>query len=144
MKTSINADTCAVTAQAIVPKRLAHFVIRTNRFVEMLAWYRAVFHAKISFENPVIAFLADDDEHHHFAFLNTAQLQASDQLYTGFDHVAFTYAGLLELLSTYERLKGENIKPWTTTILLRKPLLFFIPRLLPPIRLALISTPTLC
>src|SRR2546428_4782139 len=95
-------------ARRVVPKKLAHFVIRTNHFAEMLTWYRSVFQAKTSFENPVIAFLTYDDEHHRIAFLNTAHLPAPDQLYTGVDHVAFTYAGLGDLLVTYERLKGEG------------------------------------
>jgi len=56
----------------IVPQKLAHVVIRTSRFAEMLDWYRTVFHAKTSFENPVIAFLTYDDEHHRIALLNTS------------------------------------------------------------------------
>ena len=96
----------------IVPTKLAHYVIRAKHFSEMLAWYRQVFHLRTSFEAPVIAFLTYDEEHHRIAFLNTAHLPAPEQLQTGIDHVAFTYAGLPDLLLTYERLKKVGITPF--------------------------------
>ncbi len=114
--------------QPVIPTKLAHFVIRTNQFEKLLAWYRTVFHARTAYENPVIAFLTYDDEHHRFAFLNTAHLPKPDQMYTGFDHVAFTYASLPDLLANYERLKGEGIVPFwcinhgpTTSMYYRDP-----------------------
>jgi catechol 2,3-dioxygenase-like lactoylglutathione lyase family enzyme len=102
----------SVSAAPIVPSKLAHVVIRTSHFADMLAWYRTVFLARTSYENPVIAFLTYDEEHHRFAFLNTADLPAPDRMYTGVDHVAFTYAGLPNLLATWERLCGEGIRPF--------------------------------
>lgn len=118
----------ATLSKIVVPKKLSHFVIRTNHFPEMVAWYRFVFHAKTSFENPMIAFLTYDEEHHRFAFLNTEQLSRPDQLFTGVDHVAFTYADLSDLLHTYKRLSDEGIKPFwcinhgpTTSMYYRDP-----------------------
>ena len=96
----------------IVPTKLAHYVIRAKHFPEMLAWYRQVFHLRTSFEAPVIAFLTYDEEHHRIAFLNTSHLPAPEKLQTGIDHVAFTYAGLHDLLLTYERLKKAGITPF--------------------------------
>lgn len=98
--------------RSIVPSKLAHFVIRAKNFQDMLAWYRKVFHMRTSFEAPVIAFLTYDDEHHRIAFLNTGHLPAPDTLRTGVDHVAFSYAGLSDLLLTWERLKAEGITPF--------------------------------
>ena len=129
MSTSVLAhQPVKVTSPRIVPSKLAHFVIRAKRFAEMLAWYRTVFHAKTSFENPVIAFLTYDEEHHRFAFLNTAHLPAADKMYTGVDHVAFTYATLSDLLLTYERLRDLEIRPFwcinhgpTTSMYYRDP-----------------------
>ncbi len=129
MNTSVLAHApVKVAAPTIVPSKLAHFVIRAKKFTEMLAWYRTVFHARTSFENPVIAFLTYDEEHHRFAFLNTAHLPTADKMYTGMDHVAFTYANLPDLLSTYERLKDQDIKPFwcinhgpTTSMYYRDP-----------------------
>lgn len=115
-------------AAEIVPSKLAHVVIRAKRFQAMLAWYRKVFHLKTSFEAPVIAFLTYDEEHHRLAFLNTEHLPEPDTMRTGIDHVAFTYASLDELLSTWERLKGEGIAPFwcinhglTTSMYYRDP-----------------------
>lgn len=114
--------------ELIVPKKLAHYVIRAKRFQELLAWYRKVFHLRTSFEAPVIAFLTYDDEHHRIAFLNTGHLPEPDQMRTGIDHVAFTYAGLGDLLHTWQRLKGEGIEPFwcinhgpTTSMYYRDP-----------------------
>jgi catechol 2,3-dioxygenase-like lactoylglutathione lyase family enzyme len=87
-------------------------VIRTSQFERMLAWYRTVFLARTSYENPVLAFLTYDEEHHRIAFLNTANLSPPDRMFTGIDHVAFTYASLSDLLVTWERLSGEDIRPF--------------------------------
>lgn len=112
----------------IVPTKFAHVVIRTNHFPETLAWYRTVFHARTSYENPVLAFLTYDEEHHRIAVLNTANLSQPDQAYTGIDHVAFTYGSLGDLLATYERLSGAGIRPFwcinhgpTTSMYFRDP-----------------------
>jgi catechol-2,3-dioxygenase len=113
MQSSIDSPAAvSLVSQQIVPKKLAHFVIRTARFSEILAWYRTVFHARTSYENPVLAFLTYDEEHHRIAVLNAAQMKAPAELYTGVDHVAFTYGSLADLLATYERLKGEGIRPF--------------------------------
>ena len=121
-------ETPGSVAENIVPGKLAHFVIRAKRFPEMLDWYRTAFHARTSFENPVIAFLTYDDEHHRMAFLNTAHLPAPDRMYTGVDHIAFTYRSLADLLLTYERLKKLGIVPFwcinhgpTTSMYYRDP-----------------------
>ncbi len=122
------AQPAAADSPVVVPKKLAHYVIRAKRFQEMLGWYRKVFHLRTSFEAPVIAFLTYDEEHHRIAFLNTEHLPAPDQMRTGIDHVAFTYAGLGDLLHTWERLKAEGIEPFwcinhgpTTSMYYRDP-----------------------
>jgi len=47
----------------------------TRRFDEMVAWYRNVFGADVVHQDPALAFLAYDDEHHRFAFANLAVLK---------------------------------------------------------------------
>ncbi len=42
--------------------KLAHVVYMTRRFEEMIAWYEAVFEAKVQYQNPAFAFLTYDDE----------------------------------------------------------------------------------
>ena len=52
------------------PVKFAHVVYMTRRYDEMIAWYRDVFEAEVVYENPALAFLTYDDEHHRFAFAN--------------------------------------------------------------------------
>ena len=108
------------------PTKFAHVVYRTHRFEEMVAWYQNVFDAKVQVQNPALAFLTYDDEHHRFAFVN---LDAFDQKgddtdidlpepkpgvanRVGVDHVAYTYGSAGDLLDTYERLRDAGIKPY--------------------------------
>ena len=99
------------------PVKFAHVVYGTRRFDEMIAWYQKVFEADVVHQNPALAFLTYDDEHHRFAFANLSALKpASDDAGTrgeiGVNHVAYTYANLGELLDTYVRLKEEGITPY--------------------------------
>ena len=99
------------------PTKLAHVVYMTRRFDEMINWYKAVFEAKVQYQNPAFAFLTYDDEHHRFAFANMSVLSpngvdtdAINKL--GVNHVGYTYANLGHLLDTYDRLKQLGINPY--------------------------------
>ena len=101
----------------IRPEKFVHVVYRTRRFDEMLRWYQTVFDARVQHQNPAIAFLTYDDEHHRFAFANLALLQPegtqSDRLgVIGVDHVAYTYASVGDLFENYEQLKAKAILPY--------------------------------
>ena len=101
----------------IKPKRFVHVVYRTRRFEPMLAWYQTVFDAKVQYQNPALAFLTYDDEHHRFAFANLSVLdpQGSDvdrKGQIGVDHVAYTYDSLDQLLDSYVQLKALSIRPY--------------------------------
>src|SRR3546814_18993286 len=61
--------------QAISPQRLAHFVLRTSRFEELVDWYQTVLGATPAFQNELLAFLSYDEEHHRVALLNVPGLQ---------------------------------------------------------------------
>ena len=52
------------------PVKFAHVVYQTRRYDEMIAWYQHVFEAEVVYQNPALAFLTYDDEHHRFAFAN--------------------------------------------------------------------------
>ena len=89
----------------------------TRRFDEMIAWYRNVFEADVVHENPALAFLTYDDEHHRFAFANLDVLKPGgtsrdERGEIGVNHVAYTYANAGDLLSTYARLKQAGIHPY--------------------------------
>ena len=99
------------------PAKFAHVVYMTRRFDEMIAWYRNVFEADVVYENPAIAFLTYDDEHHRFAFANLDVLKPDggapdDRGQVGVNHVAYTYGSIDDLLDTYSRLKAEGIEPY--------------------------------
>ena len=101
----------------IRPTKFAHVVYRTRRFEQMLQWYETVFDARIQYQNPALAFLTYDDEHHRFAFANMAIFQpggteAERQGAIGVDHVAYTYSSLNDLLENYARLKEKGISPY--------------------------------
>ena len=101
----------------IRPAKFVHVVYRTRRFEAMLRWYATVFDARIQHQDPVLAFLTYDDEHHRFAFVNMSvvdpdgqQLERSGVI--GVDHVAYTYASLRELFENYAQLKELGIVPY--------------------------------
>ena len=101
----------------IRPTKFAHVVYRTRRFEEMLDWYKTVFGAKVQFQNPALAFLTYDDEHHRFAFADMAILQPDGNETErkgsiGVDHVAYSYGSLHDLFENYAQLKESGINPY--------------------------------
>lgn len=101
----------------IRPVKFAHVVYRTRRFDEMLRWYETVFAARVQYQNPGLAFLTYDDEHHRFAFANMSLFQPDGaetdrQGAVGVDHVAYTYASLGDLLENYAQLREKGISPY--------------------------------
>lgn len=95
----------------VSPSKLAHFVLRTSRYAEMVAWYKYVLNAEPAFESEALAFLSYDDEHHRVAILNIPELGEQPEGVAGVHHVAFTYDCLIDLLENYERLAGRGIEP---------------------------------
>jgi len=98
--------------QKDVPAYMAHYVIRTNRYDEVVSWHKAFFQADVVFSNDFITFLAFDDEHHRIAIGRLPGLTDHDPQASGIDHIAFSYRTLEELLHTYRRLKGIDILPF--------------------------------
>ena len=101
----------------IRPQKFVHLVYRTRRYEAMLNWYRTVFNAEVRHQNPALAFLSYDDEHHRFAFINMAVLKPDGQEIDrigsiGVDHIAYTYASLKDLLNNYAMLKAQGITPY--------------------------------
>ena len=99
------------------PVKFAHVVYQTRRYNEMIAWYQDVFEAEVVHQDPALAFLTYDDEHHRFAFANLDVLSseggtADDRGQIGVNHVAYTFANAADLLDTYKRLKAAGIQPY--------------------------------
>ena len=98
-------------SKRIVPSKFAHAVLRTNKFNEMVAWYKTVLQADTVFENEMLAFMTYDDEHHRLAIAGFPGIVDRAPRSAGLDHLAYTYASLGDLIATYERLKAAGITP---------------------------------
>ncbi|MFF0011288.1 VOC family protein [Streptomyces sp. NPDC005374] len=117
-----NPDTAAgqgsPSADALAPDFLAHWVVKTARSKEMIAWYGTVFGAHIVHEDKQIAFLTWDEESHRLALVKVPRLlryafplaRFRRKLY-GIDHLAFTFRSLERLLSNYDRLRKAGVLP---------------------------------
>jgi catechol-2,3-dioxygenase len=97
--------------EPISPVKLAHFVIRSPRYAESIAWWSTVLGAEVRHQNDFLCFLTYDDEHHRLAIVSMPHLAENDRTSAGLEHVAFTHADLDALLSTYERLAKQGIMP---------------------------------
>lgn len=113
---------------AIRPTKFAHVVLRTSRFEEMKRWWCTVLEAHVVFENPMLAFITYDDEHHRLALVNLPGLSDRPEQSCGLEHLAYTYASLGDLLETYVRLRDGGITPYwcinhgpTTSMYFRDP-----------------------
>jgi len=98
----------------IAPAKFAHIVLRTNRYDEMLAWWKAVLELDVMHANPFLSFLTFDEEHHRIAIARLPDLKDKLPNAVGVDHFAFSYASVGELLTTYERLVAQGIRPTTS------------------------------
>jgi catechol 2,3-dioxygenase-like lactoylglutathione lyase family enzyme len=98
-------------SKRIVPSKFAHAVLRTNKFQQMVDWYKTVLLADIVFENQMLAFMTYDDEHHRLAIAAFPGIEDRAPRSAGLDHLAYTYANLGDLVATYERLKAAGITP---------------------------------
>jgi catechol 2,3-dioxygenase-like lactoylglutathione lyase family enzyme len=96
---------------AIVPKKLAHLVLKTSNYEAMVDWYLKVLNARVALAVPHVSFLTFDDEHHRIAIVRVPRLAKHDPNTCGMDHIAFTYASIGDLLATYKRLAAHGIRP---------------------------------
>lgn len=93
------------------PVRLAHIVLRAKRYDALVAWWSTVLGAHAVHQNEFLTFLTYDDEHHRIAIVASPDAGDDGRSHAGLEHVAFTYASLDDLVTTYERLRDEGIEP---------------------------------
>lgn len=112
------------------PNKLAHVVLFTGQLPTMRDWYLNVLDARVVHENPAVAFLTYDEEHHRIALADrNAVMQAAEGLDAlisasddsappsdapqnrGLAHIAFAYDSARTLLENFERLERDAITP---------------------------------
>jgi len=99
------------TSTVARPTKLAHLVIRTARYDEMVEWWCNLLGAHVVHGDDGISFLTYDDEHHRLAIIRNETVGDEARSNAGLEHVAFTYDGIDDLVSTYERLRDQGIHP---------------------------------
>ena len=102
----------------VAPDFVAHWVVKTARSKEMIAWYRTVFGARVVLKNQKLAFLTWDEESHRLALVKVPSfmryafpLAKLRRKFYGVDHIGLSFRSLERLLLTYERLKKVGITP---------------------------------
>ena len=93
------------------PVLFAHFVLRSSNIQAMIDWYSAVLNMHVVQRTDYICFLTYDDEHHRLGIVDLAGLKPPDATNSGLAHVAYTFADIGALLSTYARVKKLGIAP---------------------------------
>jgi catechol-2,3-dioxygenase len=103
------------------PTKPSQIVLETSRKKEMQEWYCEVLEGHVAYENPHLAFVTYDDEHHRVAFVDFGPLtprdRGADMAVTpsappGLHHVAFTFGSIGALLANYTRLAAQGIRPF--------------------------------
>ncbi|TCG07893.1 hypothetical protein BZM27_16190 [Paraburkholderia steynii] len=94
---------------------MAHFVLRTSRYREIVDFYKTLLCAHSNFSNDVLSFLTSDEERHRIAIMNVAGLDDQQAGIAGVHPVAFTYDSLAQLIANYERAKPLGIQPFWCT-----------------------------
>ena len=79
----------------------------------MVDWYCAVVGVEVQFQDAHNAWTTNDEANHRIAFLSAPGLEDDrDRVkHVGMHHSAFEYKSFSDLMSSYERLRGENIVP---------------------------------
>ena len=108
----------AVDDEGLAPGYIAHWVVKTARTEEMVAWYGIVFGARVVHQDDRLTFLTWDSESHRLALLRVPAvlryllpLAKLRRKFYGIDHIGLTVPTLERLLVTYERLKAVGITP---------------------------------
>ena len=98
----------------IKPISLAHVFLKTepSKLETMKAYYRTFFSATIQFENPMMCFLAYDEEHHRIALIGLPGTGPRNPNAAGLFHFAFTFSSLTDLMLAYRQRLENGIEPY--------------------------------
>lgn len=71
------------------PYKLAHVVLRTNKYEQMVKFYQTFFGAERRFGNESLSLLGYDDEHHRIGIINLG-IANKNPMTCGLEHISFT------------------------------------------------------
>jgi len=101
-----------VSSKVISPSKLAHIVLRTSKFEEMVEYYKTFLGATATYENAFLSFLTYDDEHHRIAIASIPGTGPKQPTSAGLEHIAFTFDSLADLTLAYKQRKAKGITPF--------------------------------
>ncbi|KAL6241586.1 hypothetical protein RBB50_011609 [Rhinocladiella similis] len=93
------------------PSRLAHVVLRTPRFRQMIEFYKVFLGAWATHENDFVSFMTYDEEHHRIAIASVHGTTDKVKTSAGLEHIAFTFDTLEDLALAYRQRKARGIEP---------------------------------
>ncbi|QDS67778.1 hypothetical protein FKW77_006516 [Venturia effusa] len=93
------------------PSTLAHVVLRTGNFKEMVTYYKSFLGAHASYENDMMSFLTYDEEHHRVAIIGIPGTGPKVPGTSGLEHIAFAFDTLDDLALSYTQRKELGIVP---------------------------------
>ena len=97
----------------IIKPALHHVTIKTCRLDDMIAWYSTVLGATVQFRDAHAAWMTNDGANHRLGFLAVPGLSddPSKIEHNGMHHSAFEYESFSDLMSSYARLRAQDIVP---------------------------------
>ena len=98
---------------SIIKPALHHVTIKTSKLDDMIAWYATVLGASVQFRDRHAAWMTNDDANHRLGFLAVPGLRddPSKIEHTGMHHSAFEYESFDDLMTSYARLRDDQIVP---------------------------------
>lgn len=93
------------------PCKLAHVVLRTSKFTEMVEFYKTFLGATATYENDFLSFITYDEEHHRIAIAGIPGTTDKVKTSSGLEHVAFSFPSLQDLALSYRQRKSKGILP---------------------------------
>ncbi|KAF1962646.1 hypothetical protein CC80DRAFT_541798 [Byssothecium circinans] len=89
------------------PSSIAHVGLQTtmDNLSVMRDFYTTFTGGHVVFDAPYASFLTYDSEHHRIAFVTFPQYKPGVPDTAGLSHIAFTFASLTDLLTTYQQRK---------------------------------------